>query len=96
METPTFSFSFFEWNSVLYQQESEDEDWYRGHRGSSLKIIMSSFENSPYRRRRTDIEVGSSRFTDDFDDDDEGNPFDIIGVKNAPIERLKRWRVCLL
>lgn len=52
---------------------------------------------SAYRdRRRDDLEAGSGR-SDDYEDDDDSSsgPFDITSTKNAPIKRLKRWRVSL-
>ncbi|KAF7806696.1 calcium-transporting ATPase 10, plasma membrane-type [Senna tora] len=56
--------------------------------------------SSPYRRRHNDdIEAGSSyRANDDdeFEDLLHLDPFDIPRTtKNAPVERLKRWRVCI-
>jgi len=50
--------------------------------------MTSLFRSSPYRRRRD----GDG----DADDDDEGDgndPFDLVSTKNAPTDRLRRWRV---
>lgn len=59
---------------------------------------MSLFKGSPYRRQ--DLEAGGDRSGRFDDDDDAGEassgPFDIDSTKNIPIERLRRWRVCLL
>ncbi|XP_021751209.1 calcium-transporting ATPase 10, plasma membrane-type-like isoform X2 [Chenopodium quinoa] len=53
------------------------------------------FKGSPYRRQKDLERDGSSR--GDFSDDDGGfSPFDITTTKNAPIERLKRWRQAAL
>uniref|UniRef100_A0A803MKC9 Calcium-transporting ATPase n=1 Tax=Chenopodium quinoa TaxID=63459 RepID=A0A803MKC9_CHEQI len=53
------------------------------------------FKGSPYRRQKDLERDGSSR--GDFSDDDGGfSPFDITTTKNAPIERLKRWRAANL
>lgn len=52
---------------------------------------------SSYRDRwRDDLEAGSGRSGDyEEDDDSSSGPFDITSTKNAPIKRLKRWRVSL-
>lgn len=60
-----------------------------------------SFPNGSSPRRRapleTDIEAAtSSRRSAELDDGDFSDPFDIARTKNASIERLRRWRVCLL
>lgn len=47
------------------------------------------FKGSPYRRH-TDEEVGGSHCG--FGSDDEG-PFSITRTKDAPVDRLRRWRV---
>ncbi|XP_065849241.1 calcium-transporting ATPase 8, plasma membrane-type-like [Euphorbia lathyris] len=52
--------------------------------------MTTSFKESPYRRRR-DVEAGSV----DTDDDDS-SPFDILSTKNAPVDRLRRWRQAAL
>ncbi|KAK6944577.1 Calcium-transporting P-type ATPase, N-terminal autoinhibitory domain [Dillenia turbinata] len=49
---------------------------------------MANEKDSPLRRNNLDIEAGESG----GDDVDNTNPFDITTTKNAPIERLKRWR----
>lgn len=56
---------------------------------------MNEFSGSPYRRHK-DEEAGISRSEDCSDDEVDDSPFDITSTKNAPIERLKRWRVCFL
>lgn len=51
------------------------------------------FKGSPYRRHKDLESGGGSGRSADFSDDDGGfSPFDITTTKNAPIERLKRWR----
>ena len=56
----------------------------------SPAIAMSGpFKNSP-RGEDKDVEAGTSTFTDyEYED----SPFDITTTKNAPVERLRRWRV---
>ncbi|KAF9604718.1 hypothetical protein IFM89_009154 [Coptis chinensis] len=54
----------------------------------------SNFKDSPYRRQHWDEEAGSTR--KDEDDHDDDDPFDITDTKNAPIERLRRWRQAAL
>lgn len=44
----------------------------------------------------SDIEAGSSRHGDHEDGESSSDPFVIPRTKDAPIERLKRWRVCVL
>lgn len=54
----------------------------------SPAIVMSGqFSNSP-RGEDKDVEAGISSFTEY-----EDSPFDITNTKNAPVERLRRWRV---
>lgn len=55
---------------------------------------MSLLKNST-RRQGDDIEAGNSSFGDCDDGDSSSDPFGITRTKNAPIERLKRWRVCV-
>lgn len=61
-------------------------------------MTEDNIKGSPYRRHRNseyDLETGSrgSRgFTDD--EDDASGPFDIFRTKSAPVDRLRRWRVC--
>lgn len=50
---------------------------------------------SPYRRYK-DEEAGIGRSGECSDDEDVGSPFDLTSTKNAPIERLKRWRQAAL
>lgn len=54
---------------------------------------MSFAENST--RRQSDLEAGSSSSADFEDRDSSSNPFGITRTKNAPVERLRRWRVCI-
>ncbi|PIA43678.1 hypothetical protein AQUCO_01800024v1 [Aquilegia coerulea] len=59
----------------------------------------SSSNSSPYHRQQYDEEAAaSSRRVKDEEDDDEtsDDPFDITNTKNAPIERLRRWRQAAL
>ncbi|KAJ8452142.1 LOW QUALITY PROTEIN: hypothetical protein Cgig2_016723 [Carnegiea gigantea] len=56
---------------------------------------MDEFNGSPYRRHN-DEEAGISRSGDCSDDEVDDSPFDITSTKNAPIERLKRWRQAAL
>lgn len=48
---------------------------------------QGQFNNSP-RGEDKDVEAGTSSFTEY-----EESPFDITSTKNAPVERLRRWRV---
>ncbi|KAK6247979.1 hypothetical protein QUC31_019544 [Theobroma cacao] len=59
--------------------------------------MSSLFKGSPYRRPN-DVEAGSSRsvHSDNEDDEFSAGPFDITSTKNAPIERLRRWRQAAL
>lgn len=51
--------------------------------------MSGPFKNSP-RGEDKDVEAGTSTFTDyEYED----SPFDITTTKNAPVERLRRWRV---
>lgn len=58
------------------------------------RVMSSIFKGSPYRRPN-DLEAGSSRSAHSDDEDHEScaDPFDITSTKNAPIDRLRRWRV---
>lgn len=60
----------------------------------SCDVAMSGgqgqFNNSP-RGEDKDVEAGTSSFTEY-----EESPFDITSTKNAPVERLRRWRVSVL
>lgn len=49
---------------------------------------QGQFNNSP-RGEDKDVEAGTSSFTEY----EEDSPFDITSTKNAPVERLRRWRV---
>lgn len=49
--------------------------------------MSGQFNNSP-RGEDKDVEAGTRSFTDY-----EDSPFDIASTKNAPVERLRRWRV---
>ncbi|XP_022753448.1 calcium-transporting ATPase 10, plasma membrane-type isoform X2 [Durio zibethinus] len=59
--------------------------------------MSSIFKGSPYRRPN-DVEAGSSRSAQSDDEDHEfsGGPFDITSTKNAPLDRLRRWRQAAL
>ncbi|XP_074280695.1 calcium-transporting ATPase 10, plasma membrane-type-like [Silene latifolia] len=57
--------------------------------------MVDEFKGSPYRRR-FDVEAGASRSADFDDHNDVSGPFDIPSTKNAPLERLKRWRQAAL
>ncbi|TYH56513.1 hypothetical protein ES332_D08G024700v1 [Gossypium tomentosum] len=59
--------------------------------------MSSIFKGSPYRRPN-DLEAGSSRsaHSDDEDHESFADPFDITSTKNAPIDRLRRWRQAAL
>ncbi|XP_074281131.1 calcium-transporting ATPase 10, plasma membrane-type-like isoform X2 [Silene latifolia] len=51
--------------------------------------MVDKLEESP----PSDLEHGPTAVDDtDTDGDDEFNPFDIVRTKNAPIDRLRRWR----
>ncbi|KAG7540966.1 P-type ATPase cytoplasmic domain N [Arabidopsis thaliana x Arabidopsis arenosa] len=52
--------------------------------------MSGQFNNSP-RAEDKDVEAGTSTFTDY-----EDSPFDIASTKNAPVERLRRWRQAAL
>ncbi|RIA04867.1 hypothetical protein BRARA_K00865 [Brassica rapa] len=51
---------------------------------------QGQFNNSP-RGEDKDVEAGTSSFTEY-----EESPFDITSTKNAPVERLRRWRQAAL
>ncbi|KAK4757595.1 hypothetical protein SAY87_018896 [Trapa incisa] len=53
----------------------------------------NNLKGSPYHRHR-DPEAGGSPSIDVYDV--SSNPFDIASTKNAPIDRLKRWRQAAL
>ncbi|KAI9122748.1 hypothetical protein K1719_005637 [Acacia pycnantha] len=55
---------------------------------------MSHLKNSP--RHQSDIEAGSSSHGDHDDAESSRDPFVIPRTKDAPIERLKRWRQAAL
>lgn len=74
--------------------ECKEEYVIRCHLSCDSKT-MDEFNGSPYRRHK-DEEAGISRSGDCSDDEVDDSPFDITSTKNAPIERLKRWRVCFL
>ncbi|XP_010447798.1 PREDICTED: calcium-transporting ATPase 10, plasma membrane-type-like isoform X2 [Camelina sativa] len=50
--------------------------------------MSGQFSNSPDK----DVEAGTSTFNNDYED----SPFDIASTKNAPVERLRRWRQAAL
>ncbi|KAJ9548472.1 hypothetical protein OSB04_021015 [Centaurea solstitialis] len=52
---------------------------------------------SPYRRQRKDVESGGGG-SGGFQDDNGSvcDPFDIVSTKSASVDRLKRWRHCLI
>jgi len=53
---------------------------------------MSFSKGSPGSQTPGDVEAGPP--TDDFDDGDfSADPFDVTRTKNAPVQRLRRWRV---
>ncbi|EOA18057.1 hypothetical protein CARUB_v10006503mg [Capsella rubella] len=52
--------------------------------------MTEQFSNSP-RGEDKDLEAGTSSFNDY-----EDSPFDITSTKNAPVERLRRWRQAAL
>ncbi|CAH2077539.1 unnamed protein product [Thlaspi arvense] len=52
--------------------------------------MSEQLSNSP-RDEDKDVEAGTSSFTDS-----EDSPFDIASTKNAPVERLRRWRQAAL
>ncbi|KAF5206860.1 Calcium-transporting ATPase 10, plasma membrane-type [Thalictrum thalictroides] len=53
--------------------------------------------SSPYHRQPYDVEAGVSRVKDENEDDETSDdPFNIANTKNAPIERLRRWRQAAL
>ncbi|KAK9269323.1 hypothetical protein L1049_001094 [Liquidambar formosana] len=56
---------------------------------------MSLCTSSPYRRRQ-DVEARSGHSSDNEDYEGSSSPFNITSTKNAPIERLKRWRQAAL
>lgn len=55
---------------------------------------MSQSRGSPYRRR-TDLEGGLRQAGDSDDEESSSSTFFIARTKDASIDRLKRWRVCL-
>ncbi|KAK7388158.1 hypothetical protein VNO78_22965 [Psophocarpus tetragonolobus] len=59
---------------------------------------MSFFTRSPGSQMPRDVEAGSpTNGSADFDDEDySSGPFDVARTKNAPIERLRRWRQAAL
>ncbi|KAG6740051.1 hypothetical protein POTOM_057685 [Populus tomentosa] len=59
--------------------------------------MTSLFRGSPRTRQRDDLEAGENRSADvGRDADDSSGPFDIVSTKNAPIDRLRRWRKAAL
>lgn len=48
--------------------------------------MSGQFSNSP-RGEDKDVEAGTTDY------EDSHSPFDIASTKNAPVERLRRWRV---
>lgn len=69
----------------------------RCHLSCDSKAAMDDYSGggSPYRRYK-DEEAGIGRSGECSDDEDVGSPFDLTSTKNAPIERLKRWRQAAL
>ncbi|KAF5742923.1 putative cation-transporting atpase plant [Tripterygium wilfordii] len=60
--------------------------------------MTTSFKESPYRRH-LDVEAGSSRSADfdkNLEDGSCSSHFNIPSTKNAPVERLRRWRQAAL
>ncbi|KAE8660295.1 Calcium-transporting ATPase 8, plasma membrane-type [Hibiscus syriacus] len=59
--------------------------------------MSNIFKGSPYRRPN-DVEAGSSRsaYSEDEDRELSPDPFYIPSTKNAPIDRLRRWRQAAL
>ncbi|XWS28168.1 hypothetical protein CRYUN_Cryun25bG0042600 [Craigia yunnanensis] len=59
---------------------------------------MSSIIKGSPHRRPNDVEAGSSHsaHSDDEDHEFSDGPFDITRTKNAPIDRLRRWRQAAL
>ncbi|QCD80324.1 Ca2+-transporting ATPase [Vigna unguiculata] len=56
---------------------------------------MSFSKGSPGSQTPGDVEAGPP--TDDFDDGDfSADPFDVTRTKNAPVQRLRRWRQAAL
>ncbi|CAN8230013.1 unnamed protein product [Cochlearia groenlandica] len=53
--------------------------------------MSEQFTNSPRGVEDKDVEAGTSSFTDY-----EDGPFNIASTKNAPVERLRRWRQAAL
>ncbi|KAL5182906.1 Calcium-transporting ATPase 10, plasma membrane-type [Glycine soja] len=55
---------------------------------------MSFSKGSPGSQTPRDLEAGSpASFSADFDDGDvSADPFDVTRTKNAPVQRLRRWR----
>ncbi|KAL9377225.1 hypothetical protein Peur_031345 [Populus x canadensis] len=59
--------------------------------------MTSLFKGSPCIRQQDDLEAGENRSTDfGRDADSSSGPFDIVSTKNAPIDRLRRWRKAAL
>ncbi|KAG4932376.1 hypothetical protein JHK87_046378 [Glycine soja] len=59
---------------------------------------MSFSKGSPGSQTPRDLEAGSpASFSADFDDGDvSADPFDVTRTKNAPVQRLRRWRQAAL
>ncbi|XP_068463913.1 calcium-transporting ATPase 10, plasma membrane-type-like isoform X1 [Phaseolus vulgaris] len=58
---------------------------------------MSFSKGSPGSQTPGDIEAGSpTGWSDDFDGDFSADPFDLTRTKNAPVQRLRRWRQAAL
>ncbi|XP_022897971.1 calcium-transporting ATPase 9, plasma membrane-type-like isoform X2 [Olea europaea var. sylvestris] len=60
------------------------------------KGIGEEFKTSPYRRYKNDLEAGTSSREIDEEEDEGSGPFDIVRTKNAPLDRLRRWRQAAL
>ncbi|KAI8565883.1 hypothetical protein RHMOL_Rhmol03G0295700 [Rhododendron molle] len=58
-----------------------------------METANDRFKTSPYRRHRNDLEAPDSR---ECEDDSSSGPFDIYRTKNAPVDRLRRWRQAAL
>ncbi|KAK8630287.1 hypothetical protein V6N13_079085 [Hibiscus sabdariffa] len=67
------------------------------HKTLTLRVMSTIFKGSPYRRPN-DVEAGSSRYAHSDNEDHElsTDPFYIPSTKNAPIDRLRRWRQAAL
>ncbi|PSS36383.1 Calcium-transporting ATPase [Actinidia chinensis var. chinensis] len=53
--------------------------------------MTDRFQQSPYRRQRTDVEAGTGR-SSNYGEGSSSCSFEIYRTKDASVHRLRRWR----